>query len=338
MVKHKSGKWSKITFRAYEQGKEKHMGIRINLGWADEEPPQDIWSQYLRATISTNGILLLTMTPEEGVTEVVNGFTANLQVGQAYVNATWADAPHLTKSDGSMTEHATQIFNAFPAHERDMRTRGIPFMGSGLIFPFTEEQLVIAPFEIPKHWPKIVGIDFGFDHPFGAACLAWDRDSDTIYVTADYQESRAIPAIHAAAVRAWGTWVPVAWPHDGLNTEKGTGEQLKKAYSDEGFNMLPARATNAPQVGQKEGEGGNSVEASIMEMYEAMETGRFKVFSTCKKWLEEVRFYHRKDGKIVKLKDDVLSASRYAFMMRRWAKTATHTRPARRSMAGASNW
>jgi phage terminase large subunit-like protein len=314
------------------------MGIRINLGWADEEPPQDIWSQYLRATIATNGILIMTMTPEEGETEVVVNFKDNLQVGQAYINATWADAPHLTKPDGSMTDHAQQVFNAFPIHERDMRTRGIPFMGSGLIFPFTEEQIVVQPKEIPRHWPQIGGMDFGFDHPFGAARLAWDRDNDVIYVTADYSESRVIPAIHAAAVRPWGKWIPWAWPHDGLNTEKGTGEQLKKSYSEEGFNMLPWRATNPPQVGQKEGEGGNSVEASIMDMYERFECNKLKVFSTCYKLLGELRAYHRKDGKIVKSRDDVISATRYGVMMVRHARTETFARPVRRSYAGAKNW
>lgn len=340
LVKHVSGKWSKVLFRAYEQGKEKHMGIRINLGWADEEPEQDIWSQYLRATVSTNGILILTLTPEEGVTQLVSSFMDNLSDGQAYINATWNDAPHLVQ-DGKLTEHAQQIFNAFPAHEREMRTRGVPFMGSGLIFPFTEEQLVVEPFEIPRHWPQIVGIDFGHDHPFGAARLAWDRDSDIVYLVSDYGESRVLPSTHAAAIRPWGKWIPVSWPHDGLNTEKSTGDELRQSYVEEGLLLLPNRATNPPDYaqGQKEGEGGNSVEASLMHMYERMETGRWKVFKTCRYWLAEQRVYHRKDGKIVKLKDDVISASRAAHMMLRHARTES-VRPRRSQSAtvGASNW
>jgi hypothetical protein len=32
LVKHKSGAWSKVSFRAYEQGAKKHMGSRIHLG------------------------------------------------------------------------------------------------------------------------------------------------------------------------------------------------------------------------------------------------------------------------------------------------------------------
>ena len=45
------------------------------------------------------------------------------------------------------------------------------------------------------------------------------------------------------------------------------------------------------------------------------------MFSTCGGWLGEFRLYHRMDGLIVKLRDDRLSASRYALMMLRFAKT-----------------
>jgi hypothetical protein len=50
-----------------------------------------------------------------------------------------------------------------------------------------------------------------------------------------------------------------------------------------------------------------------------MQTGRWKVFRTCTSWLEEFRLYHRKDGKVVKERDDTISASRYALMMKRFA-------------------
>jgi hypothetical protein len=36
--------------------------------------------------------------------------------------------------------------------------------------------------------------------------------------------------------------------------------------------------------------------------------------------LSEIRYYRREDGLIVKERDDLLSSSRYAIMMRRFAK------------------
>jgi hypothetical protein len=45
-------------------------------------------------------------------------------------------------------------------------------------------------------------------------------------------------------------------------------------------------------------------------------------FSSCTRF----RLYHHKEGKVVKLGDDLMSATRYAFMMRRYAQTVTSYR------------
>ena len=58
-------------------------------------------------------------------------------------------------------------------------------------------------------------------------------------------------------------------------------------------------------------------------MLSRMQTHRLRVFSHLEEWFEEFRLYHRKDGMIVKMTDDLLSATRYGMMMRRFAKTQT---------------
>ena len=75
-----------------------------------------------------------------------------------------------------------------------------------------------------------------------------------------------------------------------------------------------------------------------MEMLNRMEEGRFKVFSTCKSWFEEKRMYHRKDGQIVKLRDDLMSASRYAVQSLRFAIIQPRIRQKPKHVAGLSNW
>jgi hypothetical protein len=221
------------------------------------------------------------------------------------------DADHFTP------EQKAQIIASYPAHEREARIKGIPSMGSGRVFPVEEAQIVIEPIQIPKHWVQINGIDFGWDHPFAAINCAWDRDSDAFYVCKEYAARETTPVNHAAAIKPWGDWIPCAWPHDGLQHDKGSGDELKAQYERQGLKMLSEKATFP--------DGGNGVEAGIMEMLDRMQTGRFKVFSTCVGWLQEFRLYHRKDGLIVKLKDDRISASRYALMMRRFAKARPTT-------------
>lgn len=221
------------------------------------------------------------------------------------ITATWDDVPHLTQ------KQKDDLWAGMPAHERDARSKGVPLLGSGAIFPVDEDTITIDPIAIPDIWVQIIGTDFGYDHPFGAAKLAYDRDNDIVHVTADFRSRQTTPIFHAAAVKPWGDWIPCAWPHDGLQHDKGSGEELASQYRAQGLKMLPERATWE--------DGGNGVEAGIADMLDRMLTGRWKVFKTCSIWLEERRMYHRKDGRIVKERDDVLSASRYALMMLRAA-------------------
>ena len=215
------------------------------------------------------------------------------------------DAEHYTK------EQRDAIVASYPEFERDARSKGIPTLGSGRIFPVADEQISIPAFSIPAHWPQINGLDFGYDHPFAATRNAWDRDTDTWYVTAVYRESKQTPILHAAAIKPWGTWIPCAWPHDGLQHDKGSGEELAKLYGAQGLEMLPERATFE--------DGGNGVEAGVTDMLDRMQTGKFKVFAHLSQWFDEFRLYHRKDGKIIKERDDLISSTRYALMMKREA-------------------
>jgi phage terminase large subunit-like protein len=310
-VKHVSGGTSTLGFKSYDQGRQKWQGETLDLVHFDEEPPFDVYMEGLTRTNATGGIAMLTFTPLLGMSEVVHTFLSSESLNKRYISMTIDDALHFTE------EQRQAIIDSYPPHEREARVMGRPSMGSGLIYPVTDEQLLCDPFQIPSHWPQIIGIDFGWDHPFSACRMAWDRDNDTIYVTAEYQERQATPIMHAASIKPWGSWIPIAWPHDGLNAEKGSGEPLMAQYKAQGLAMLHEKATHAT--------GGNSVEAGVSEILTRMETGRFKVFSTCTKLLEERRLYHREKGKIVKERDDLLDAMRYGVMMLRYAKTKPRT-------------
>lgn len=246
-------------------------------------------------------------------------------MSRTVIRMTIEDAEHYTP------EQRAEIIASYPAHERKARAQGIPILGSGRVFPVDEDDLKVPAMEIPKHWAQIGGLDFGWDHPTAGVRLAWDRDADVLYVTHCYGRREATPIMHAAALKAWGDWLPWAWPHDGLQHDKGSGEALAAQYRDQGLNMLPERATFE--------DGGSGVEAGIQEMLDRMLSGRWKVFEHLEEWFAEFRLYHRKDGQIVKLNDDRLSASRYAMMMKRFAKTAPKAAPpAVRPDLGEHGW
>lgn len=304
-VRHASGGASTLLFKAYEQGRGKWQANTVDYVHFDEEPPEDVYFEGVTRTNATGGLIRVTFTPLKGMSSVVARYLLEDSPDRQVVKMTIDDAEHYSPDDRA------RIVASYPPHEREARTKGIPSMGSGRIFPVPEEDIVVEPFNIPAIWPQVTGIDFGWDHPFGAARCAWDRDNDIFYVIGEYRQREAGPIIHAAAIRPWGTWIPVSWPHDGLQHDKGSGEQLAEQYRAQGLNLLPERATFQ--------DGTNGVEAGVSEMLTRMQTGRWKVFSTCQGWLEEFRLYHRDNGKIVKERDDVLCASRYAMMMMRFA-------------------
>lgn len=306
-VRHTSGGESQISFKTYEKGREKWQGETLHWIWFDEEPPQDIYIEGLTRTNVYGGITFTTFTPLLGMSDVVMRFIGEQKTPGTHVtNMTIDDALHYTQ------EQRAAIISSYAPHEREARVKGIPALGSGRVFPIPEEALYEDDFEIPKHWPRIVGIDFGWDHPFAAVWLAWDRDRDTIHIYDCYRASQESANVHGPAIRSKGDWIPIAWPHDGLQHDKGSGEQLADIYRKQGLNMLPERATFE--------DGTNGVEAGIMDMLTRMETERFKVNKRLTQWFEEFRLYHREDGKIIKERDDLLSATRYAIMMLRHAE------------------
>ena len=306
LVRHSGGGLSTITLKTYDQGRERWQGETLDFVWFDEEPPADLYFEGLTRTNATAGVVWMTFTPLLGMSSIVKRFLIDKAPGTSITSMTIDDAEHYT------AEQRALIIAAYPAHERDARAKGIPTMGSGRVFPIAEESITVQQFPIPYYWPRICGLDFGWDHPFAAAWLAMDPDTDTIYVYDCFKVREQTPVMHAATMRGKGQWIPVAWPHDGLQHDKGSGTELKTLYAAQGVRMLAEKATWP--------DGGNSVEKGLMDMMDRMQTGRFKVFAHLADFFEEFRLFHRKDGKLVKEGDDILSAARYALMMIRFAR------------------
>lgn len=307
-VRHKSGGISVGRFKSYEQGRTKFQGETLDGVWLDEEPDMDIYSESLTRVTATKGMVFLTFTPLKGMSEVVRRFLSEPSEDRGVVTMTIEDALHIAP------EERARIVAGYPEHEREARAKGVPMLGSGRIFQVSEEAVREEPFSPPSYWPKLWGIDFGIGHPFGAALYAWDRDADVLHVIHAFRMKGARPIDHAKAMKPWGLDIPVAWPRDGHNRESGSGHPLSRYYKDEGMRMLPDHATWP--------DGSISTEAGIQEMSDRMTTGRYKVAAHLSEWWEEFRTYHRKDGMIVKLNDDLMSASRIGVMAKRYARVS----------------
>ena len=256
--------------------------------------------------------MFLTFTPLKGRTTVVERYLSEPAPWRATVIMGIKDALHIPP------ERRAEIIAGYPVNEREARTNGTPMLGEGRVFTMPLEAILEPRISnVPVEWRKIWGVDFGIDHPFAAVLLAWDIDTDTVHLLHGIRMAGGTPLNHVPAVRAIAAGVPVAWPHDGHQRDKTTGTELAAHYRNpgpgmQGLNMLGTHATHA--------SGGNSLMAGIDEMNLRMETGRFKVSDQMTEWASEYALYHYEKGIPVALRDDLLAATRYALMMKRFAK------------------
>ena len=297
-VLHTSGRASIIQFQSYDQGREAFQATERDVVIEDEEPPMAIHSEAVIRTMTTQGVIMLGFTPLKGVSEVVLSLQEKERNGHAALTAcTWEDVPHLSQQD------IATMMAALPPHQRDARSKGIPQLGSGAVFPISETDIVCDPFEIPKSFLRGYGLDVGWNY---TACMwgAYDQDADIIYLTHEYKRSQAEPVVHAAAIKARGEWIPGVIDPASRGRSQADGTQLMQLYVEQGLRLAPAN---------------NSVESGLFEMYERMTTGRLKIFKTCTEWLAENRIYRRDEkGKIVKEHDHCIDASRYLCMTKIW--------------------
>lgn len=297
-----------VRFKTYEQGREKWQGETLDLIWFDEEPPLDIYTEGLTRITATDGMVYITFTPLKGKSDVVIRFMNETSPYREEVNMTMDDAKHIPESERE------KIVSSWPAYQRKARRNGIPMEGEGRVFEIDFDVISEArPEEYPLHWWYGWGLDFGIAHPFAAVLMGWDKDADCIHVLHAIRMSDTRPIDHAQAMKPNGGWkIPCAWPQDGHQRQTGSLEHMYALYKKEGLRMMTHHATHP--------DGSNSTEAGLAEMVQYMTTGRFKVAKHLAEWIDEFHSYHRKDGLIVKERDDLMSATRVGFMMRRHFK------------------
>lgn len=297
-VRHVSGSDSTLIFKSYDQRREAFQGTEQDVIWLDEEPPLEIYVECLMRTMTNSGMILLTFTPLYGMSEVVMQFLPDGQLpegtseiaGRFIVMATWDDAPHLTK------EAKDELWKSLPPHQRDARSKGIPQLGAGAIYPVPESDLLVAPFTIPDHWPRGYGMDVGWNNT-AAIWGAHDRESDTLYLTYEYKRQMAEPSVHVAGIKAPGDWIPGFIDPASRGRSQKDGSQLLADYRNLGLHLM---------------EADNGVESGLYGVWNRMSTGRLKVFRSMSGWLQEFRLYRRDErGRVVKENDHYMDSMRY---------------------------
>lgn len=297
-VKHISGGISTLGFKSNDQGRQSFEGTARDFIWADEEISEDVWFECMIRTMTTDGILFTTFTPMKGTTDLINnliedGDNETPKPGVGVTTCSWDDVPHLTQ------EVKDKMWDDLPPHQRLARSKGVPKLGSGVIYPVDPEFYTVPPFEIPKHWKLLGGIDVGW-RLTAALWAAVNPDDNSVYIYSEHYRAEAEPVIHAEAFKARGKRIRFVIDTAAHGRSQVDGQNLFDMYSEMGVSLANAN---------------KSVETGIWEVWTALSAGRLKIMNNCHNLLKEMKSYHRNDkGQIVKSNDHACDALRYIIM------------------------
>lgn len=320
-INHISNGYSTIYFKSSEQRREKFQGTRFDWALIDEECPADIYREILMRLADVDGrgqgIMMLAMTPLKGMTELMKHYLvlpiSKMETTQSsdifstdyseekatpgvvmnnrfFLQVSWDDNPHFT-------ELAKEAYLAtIPAYELEARQKGIPLIGTGLVYQVPEYKFLIDPIEIQPHWHHVIGLDLGFNPaPTAAVFCAWDKDNDTLYIYKEYYVTQNTPQQHVYNFNIMDClWIPfIADPSARIGSATD-GKKAIEEYAKSGKELVIAKYAK---------------EMATTRVLERIRNNKFKVFNSCHKFLQEWRTYARDDkGKIMKGNDHLMNA------------------------------
>lgn len=175
-------------------------------------------------------------------------------------------------------------------HLRDARTRGIPFMGSGAVYPMALALLEINPFDIPDTWPRGFALDVGWNRT-AALWGALNPANDVLTLYDEHYVGQENPATHANSIIGYGTsgklrgkWIPgVSDPHANDRSQRD-GLKLIEDYRALGLDLEAAL---------------NAVDAGVHEVWVRLSTGRLKLFNTLQYFKTEYQLYRRNEKGVI---------------------------------------
>lgn len=346
-IRHADGGYNTLHF--YGSNNESNlMGQAVKFVWMDEEAPHgslELYSQCVTRTATTDGFVMFTSTPEAGNT-ALNQMFDNDETGLLYLQSvSWDDCPHLTP------EIQEKLLAGIPEWQHDMRTKGLPVIGTGAVFPFKDSEITIDPSEFDLYSnPRIqviAGVDFGMTvDPSAIVYAAYDPDADMYYlfhesVLDESQEARTPKNISRTILESALPNIVINTPHDG-GIKSANPEAKAKQMLKYGANVFPSQMINPIEYtgdifGKK--RSANDIITGLDIMNEMFRDGKLKVLSNMSSFIKEKSgyFYVPKNGGGVAFAgaEHTIDAARYALM---GLLTNRGSTVAQASNANASQW
>lgn len=253
-IKHVNGHENTLHFFASTQNEAVFMGSTVDYVLLDEQFPNEteLYAQCLTRTATTKGMISVTCTPELGITPLWDKFSKD-DTGRLYFQvATWNDAPHLSDDDKA------ELLAGYPEYQREMRSKGVPVLGSGAVYPFNDSEIngCITKEEIdanPYLYKMLWCCDFGYSSnseadPSVLILLAYSMENDCIYTVSEWNSKKDsfknrlahMPDHMASIIKASDyPYAPLIVPHDGKRQIEGTNTTRISEFKRLGINVIP---------------------------------------------------------------------------------------------------
>lgn len=301
-VKHKSGEYSSVEIKTYESGRKAFEGQAIDFIVLDEEPPIDVYAECTTRTITTGGQIRLSFTPLLGITKTITklckggDWTPGEKSPDVWLtNCTWWDVPHLTK------EAIERELRNTPEYLRDAKSKGIPQLNAGAVYPILEELVFIPPREIPKHWKRAFALDFGWTKPTAILWGAIDPDDGKVYFYSEHYFKEKEPMFHAQAIKqrneSAGFEIPGCCDPSGGGRSIADGKKAREIY-DTSYKITMESADN-------------SIAPGIMRVNDWFSNGKIRFFDTLVNLRAEFRLYRWNDKQQLVGEDHLMDCLKY---------------------------
>ncbi|EEO4608483.1 hypothetical protein G6S93_004409 [Salmonella enterica] len=335
-IKHVDGGYNTLEFFGSTDKGQGLMGKEVIFAWVDEESPysEAIWSQLNMRVANADGpgadgSILITATPEVGETPLNKRFVDN-ESGIFYLRQiTWWDVPERYPPDV-----IERKLSALAEWERDMRSKGLPAVGKGAVFKFSDKEISVAEVAPLPHWIVNLAVDWGHVRdPSVVVATVYDPDNDIDYILdivayLDKSEQDRSPAgVAAAILNSPYRNVPVIVPHDsGLDSDasESNGKMLARygvIVDPQPFRNPADTQLRIQSLSQTSNKSVRKIETGLQEMRYLFQLGKLKVLERCEQWFKEKHSYSYSYNETTQTlgyagADHVIDASRYAILSR----------------------
>lgn len=158
----------------------------------------------------------------------------------------------------------------------------------GLVFPMYADHIVPS-FDVPAHWQRRIGGDFGLNNPTGFLALATDPQTAITYVYMEHREAMQPVSYHAEVLNGWLDKLPYGVLVDMIGD--AAGQQRSNVdlasvfdhYQEYGIYWTPST---------------KKLEDSIIKLYSYFSTGNLKIMDNCVELIAELQEYRYPERKI----------------------------------------